>query len=159
MSAYDITGFLRTAYRPFAYCVPPKHPLNTAYQKGDVTLMKWVHNTPVTKQNTNNNIARTRVHYLPETTWDIPVSSQISSFCMMIQKNSLWDYVSKSVLQLLQNWSESCSAIYNDVELMGNTTRGPRGPWNAHLRLKIFKSTLFHCFIYNRQHLVGLFLK
>ena len=27
MSAYNITGFLRTAYRPFAYCVPPKHPL------------------------------------------------------------------------------------------------------------------------------------
>jgi len=39
MSAYDITGFLRTAYRPFAYCVPSKHPLNTAYQKGGgVTL-------------------------------------------------------------------------------------------------------------------------
>jgi len=34
MSAYDITGFLRTAYQPFAYCVPSKHPLNTAYQKG-----------------------------------------------------------------------------------------------------------------------------
>ena len=34
MSAYDITEFLRTAYRPFAYCVPSKHPLNTAYQKG-----------------------------------------------------------------------------------------------------------------------------
>jgi len=34
MSAYDITGFLPTAYRPFAYCVPSKHPLNTAYQKG-----------------------------------------------------------------------------------------------------------------------------
>jgi len=23
------------------------------------------------------------------------------------------------------------------------TTRGPRGPWNAHLRVKIFKSSLF----------------
>ena len=34
MSAYDLTYFLRTAYRPFVYCVPPKHPLNTAYQKG-----------------------------------------------------------------------------------------------------------------------------
>ena len=34
MSAYDITEFLRTAYRPFAYCVPSKYPLNTAYQKG-----------------------------------------------------------------------------------------------------------------------------
>jgi len=34
MSAYDITEFLRTAYRPFSYCVPSKHPLNTAYQKG-----------------------------------------------------------------------------------------------------------------------------
>ena len=40
MSAYDITRFLRTAYRPFAYCVPPKHPLNTAYQRGGgVTLI------------------------------------------------------------------------------------------------------------------------
>ena len=40
MSAYDITGFLRTAYRPFAYCVPSKHPLNTAYQRdGGVTLL------------------------------------------------------------------------------------------------------------------------
>jgi len=38
MSAYDITGFLRTAYRPFAYCVPSKRLLNTAYQKGGVTL-------------------------------------------------------------------------------------------------------------------------
>ena len=38
MSVYDITGFLRTAYRPFAYCEPSKHPLNTAYQKGGVTL-------------------------------------------------------------------------------------------------------------------------
>jgi len=37
MSAYDITGFLRTAYRPFVYCVPSKHPLNTAYQKGGVS--------------------------------------------------------------------------------------------------------------------------
>ena len=34
MSAYDITEFLRTAYRPFAYCVLSKSPLNTAYQKG-----------------------------------------------------------------------------------------------------------------------------
>jgi len=34
MSAYDRTEFLRTAYRPFAYCVPSKSPLNTAYQKG-----------------------------------------------------------------------------------------------------------------------------
>ena len=39
MSAYDITEFLRTAYRPFAYCVPCKSLLNTAYQKGGgVTL-------------------------------------------------------------------------------------------------------------------------
>jgi len=38
MSAYDITEFLRTAYRPLAYCVPSKSPLNTAYQKGGVTL-------------------------------------------------------------------------------------------------------------------------
>ena len=34
MSTYDITEFLRTAYRPFAYCVPSKFPLNTAYQRG-----------------------------------------------------------------------------------------------------------------------------
>ena len=32
-------------------------------------------------------------------------------------------------------------------------TRGPRGPWNAHLRVKILKSSLFHCIIYNRRHL------
>jgi len=35
-------------------------------------------------------------------------------------------------------------------------TRGPRGPWNAHLRQKIFKFSFFHCFKYNRQHLGGL---
>ena len=34
MSAYDITGYLGIAYRPFAYCVPSKHPLISAYQKG-----------------------------------------------------------------------------------------------------------------------------
>jgi len=35
-----ITEFLRTAYRPFAYCVPSQSPLNTAYQKGGgVTLI------------------------------------------------------------------------------------------------------------------------
>ena len=39
MSAYDITEFLRTAYRPFAYCEPSKFPLNTAYQRGGVTLI------------------------------------------------------------------------------------------------------------------------
>jgi len=40
MSAYDITEFLRTAYRPFAYYVPSKFPLNTAYRKGGgVTLI------------------------------------------------------------------------------------------------------------------------
>ena len=52
MSAYDITEFLRTAYRPFAYCVPFKPPLNTAYQKGrGVTLIYSGHvfknSTPV----------------------------------------------------------------------------------------------------------------
>jgi len=26
MSAYDIIGFLRTAYRPFAHCIPSKRP-------------------------------------------------------------------------------------------------------------------------------------
>jgi len=40
MSAYDITGFLRTAYRPFAYCVPSKHPLRTKI--GGVTLMNVI---------------------------------------------------------------------------------------------------------------------
>jgi len=34
MSAYNITEFLRIAYQPFAYCVPSKSPLNTAYQGG-----------------------------------------------------------------------------------------------------------------------------
>ena len=43
MSAYDITEFLRTAYRPFAYCVPSKSPLNTAYQKGGVILLPVAH--------------------------------------------------------------------------------------------------------------------
>ena len=28
-------------------------------------------------------------------------------------------------------------------DLNHNKTRGPRGPWNAHLRKKIFKSSLF----------------
>ena len=40
-SAYDITGFLCTSYRAFAYSVP-SNPLNTAYQnarRGGVTLM------------------------------------------------------------------------------------------------------------------------
>jgi len=52
MSAYDITEFLRTAYRPFAYCVPSKSPLNTAYQKGGggVTLS----NVKLTNWNPNN---------------------------------------------------------------------------------------------------------
>ena len=34
MSVYDITEFLFTAYRHFAYCVPSNTSLNTAYQKG-----------------------------------------------------------------------------------------------------------------------------
>ena len=35
MSAHDITGRLRTAYRPFAYCVPSKpHTQKTANQNG-----------------------------------------------------------------------------------------------------------------------------
>jgi len=37
-AAYDLKELLRTAYWPFAYCVRPKTPLNTAYQKGGVTL-------------------------------------------------------------------------------------------------------------------------
>jgi len=39
MSAYDITEFLHTAYRPFAYCVLSKSPLNSTYQKRGVTLI------------------------------------------------------------------------------------------------------------------------
>jgi len=42
MSAYDITEFLRTAYRPFAYCVPSKSPLNTAYQKGGGVTLSYL---------------------------------------------------------------------------------------------------------------------
>ena len=38
-------------------------------------------------------------------------------------------------------------------------TRGPRGPCNAHLRQKIFKSSLFHRFMYNRRNLEGLNMK
>jgi len=38
-AAYDLTELLRTAYWPFAYCVRPKTPLNTAYQKGGFTLI------------------------------------------------------------------------------------------------------------------------
>ena len=38
--------------------------------------------------------------------------------------------------------------VFNDppsIDMTGilNETRGPRGPWNAHLRVKIFKSFLF----------------
>jgi len=44
MSAYDITGLLRTADRLFAYCVPSKHPLNTAYENGGVTLITMKNN-------------------------------------------------------------------------------------------------------------------
>jgi len=48
MSAYDITEFLRTAYQPFAYCVPSNPPpLNTAYQKGGVTLIAGSFNIDV----------------------------------------------------------------------------------------------------------------
>ena len=43
--------------------------------------------------------------------------------------------------------------IYGQYRPIHAKTRGPRGPWNAHLRVKIFKSFLFHCLIYNRQHL------
>jgi len=35
-------------------------------------------------------------------------------------------------------------------------TRGPRGPWNAHLRQKIFKSSLFSL-LYVQQVTLGWF--
>jgi len=38
MSAYDITEFLRTAYQPFAYCVPSKKPEYCVPKGGGVTL-------------------------------------------------------------------------------------------------------------------------
>ena len=47
------------------------------------------------------------------------------------------------------NYMYSCKKIRhpdnNDQLLLLRiiTTRGPRGPWNAHLRLRVFKSTLF----------------
>ena len=34
---------MRTAYRPFAYCIPSKHPLNTAFQKGACHPQYWLH--------------------------------------------------------------------------------------------------------------------
>jgi len=40
MSAYDITKFMRTAYGPFANCVPSKPPSEYCVQKeGGVTLI------------------------------------------------------------------------------------------------------------------------
>jgi len=67
MSAYDITRFLRHAYRPFAYCVPPKHSLNTAYQKGGgVTLI-------INKNMTKHMLKRT--YYITVTTQhSLPIS-------------------------------------------------------------------------------------
>ena len=39
MSAYDITEFMRTSYRPFAYCVPlTPIPPEYCVTKGGVTL-------------------------------------------------------------------------------------------------------------------------
>jgi len=38
-------------------------------------------------------------------------------------------------------------------------TRGPRGPWNAHLRQKIFKSSLFSLLYVQQAKLGGLNLK
>ena len=38
MSAYDITEFLRTAYQPFAYCVPSKKTEYCVSKGGGVTL-------------------------------------------------------------------------------------------------------------------------
>jgi len=39
------------------------------------------------------------------------------------------------------------------------STRGPRGPWNAHLRQKIFKSSLFSLLYVQQATLGGLNLK
>ena len=34
--------------------------------------------------------------------------------------------------------------VFRKINLIQlNITRGPRGPWNAHLRVNIFKSSLF----------------
>ena len=41
----------------------------------------------------------------------------------------------------------------------GTYTRGPRGPWNAHLRQKIFKSSLFSLLYVQQATLGGLNLK
>jgi len=49
--------------------------------------------------------------------------------------------------------------INTDVMAKQHTTRGPRGPWNAHPRQTILKSTFFHRFMYNKRHLGGLNLK
>jgi len=39
------------------------------------------------------------------------------------------------------------AAIQNRME-WNFKTRGPRGPWNAHLRVKIFKSFIFFIALY-----------
>ena len=64
MSAYDITEFLRTAYQPFAYSVPSKTPLNTAYLKGGVTLIdrtRFINNIDVHMSNTSITLSTTAV--------------------------------------------------------------------------------------------------
>ena len=63
------------------------------------------------------------------------------------------------------NWTTitqggSNSSFYYKIKMMTcKYTRGPRGPWNAHLRQKIFIRSFFHCFMYNMWHLGGLKLK
>ena len=58
----------------------------------------------------------------------------------------LWGFQTRTGIERIQKYA--CKRY-----ICLNETRGPRGPWNAHLKVKIFKSSLFHCFIYNRQHL------
>ena len=42
MSAYDITGFLRTAYRLYVFCLPSKPPEHCVPNSG-VTLIDCMH--------------------------------------------------------------------------------------------------------------------
>ena len=42
MSAYDITRFLRTAYRPVVYCVPSKTSLIPVQKCGGFTLIIYL---------------------------------------------------------------------------------------------------------------------
>ena len=69
--------------RIFVYCVPSKHPLNTAYQKGGVTL-KYTQNTPFT-------LGRIELHALTEDIlefyqWNINgLSKKTYQFCFNVK--------------------------------------------------------------------------